>query len=302
MASYFDEINANRLKSILLMLIFGLIFAGIVFLFVALLGGGLIAFGIGIIIIILYAIFSYQFGSKLVLKMSRAQLADRKQYPQLFSIVEELALAGQIPTPTIYIVNDPSPNAFATGKNKKHASIAVTTGLLSMMNKNELEGVIAHEMSHIYNNDIQFMLFAIVFAGVIGLMAAVIRNVFLFGGLVGGGRRNDFAILEIIGLAIGLLAPLFAMLLRLAISRRREYMADANGARMIRAPSYLADALKKIQSYEKKPATVAPQMKHTNEIMSSIYFENPFKASSIMNLFSTHPPIQDRIDKLEHMY
>ncbi len=297
MASFFDQINQNRLKSIILMLVFGAIFAGVVFLFVVLLGGGPIAFGLGIVLIVLYAFFTYEYGSKLVLKMSRAQVADQKQYPQLYDIVEELALAAQLKMPTVYIVNDPSPNAFATGKNKAHASIAVTTGLLSMMNKNELEGVLSHEMSHIANNDIQFMLFAIIFAGVIGIVSAFIRNMLIFG--FGRGSR-DGGIFIIIGIVIGLLAPLFALLLRLAISRKREYMADANGARMTRAPMYLASALKKIQGYEKKPT--ATQMKTANEITASIYFENPFSTKSIMNIFSTHPPIEDRIEKLEHMY
>jgi len=300
MTSFFDEINQNRMKSILLMLVFGAIFAGIVYL-LALFVGGIVGFGIGIVIIIAYALFTYFYGSKLVLKMSRAQPADPKQYPQLFSIVQDLALAGQIKVPSIYIVNDPSPNAFATGKNRDHASVAVTTGLLSMMNKNELEGVLAHEMSHIEDNDIQFMLFAVVFAGAIGLVAALVRNMFLFGALGSGGRRNE-GIFLIIGLVVGLLAPLFAILLKLAISRRREYMADANGARIIRAPSYLANALKKIQAYEQKPANVAPPTAHANEINSSLYFANPFKSKSLMNLFSTHPPIEDRIAKLEQMY
>jgi len=299
MASFFDEISRNRLKSILLMLCFGLIFAGIVFLFVAIFGGGLIGFAIGIIIILAYAAFSYFYGSKLVLKLSRAQVADKEQYRHLYDIVDGLAAASQLPMPTVYIVNDPSPNAFATGKNKKNASIAVTTGLLAMMNKNELEGVIDHEMSHIANNDIQFMLFAIVFAGVIGLMAAIIRNVFLFGALTSGGRRNE-GIFILVGLVVGLLAPLFALLLKLAISRRREYMADANGARIIRAPNHLADALKKIQAYENTPK--AQPVQHANEITSPLYFENPLKKKSIMNIFSTHPPIEDRIEKLEHMY
>ncbi len=299
MTSFFDEISANRLKSILLMLIFGAIFAGIIFLFVVLLGGGVIAFAIGVLIIIAYAAISYFYGSKLVLKMSKAQVADKDQYRQLYDIVEGLAAASQLPVPTIYIINDPSPNAFATGKNKKTASIAVTSGLLAMMNRNELEGVIAHEMSHIANNDIQFMLFAIVFAGCIGLMAAVIRNIFLFGALSGGGRKNE-GIFIIIGLVVGILAPLFALLLRFAISRRREYMADANGARIIRAPDHLASALKKIQGYESKP--MAQPVKNANEITSPLYFENPLSKKSFMNLFSTHPPIQDRIDKLEHMY
>jgi len=233
--------------------------------------------------------------------MSRAQPADKTQYAQLYSIIEGLAMAEQIKMPDVYIINDPNPNAFATGRNKTHASVAVTTGLLSMMTKNELEGVLAHELSHIGDNDIQFMLFAIVFAGAIGIISAFVRNIFLFG-MLGGGERGREGILLIIGLVVGLLAPLFALLLRLAISRRREYMADANGARLIRAPSYLASALKKIQAYEQKPVQQAPPIKNANEITSSLYFANPLKAKSLMNLFSTHPPIEDRIAKLEAMY
>jgi heat shock protein HtpX len=300
MTSFFDEISANRIKSILLMLVFGLIFAGIIFLFVALLGGGILGFVIGGLIVIAYAAFSYFYGSKLVLKMSKAQVADKEQYKQLYDTVEGLALASQIPMPTVYIVNDPSPNAFATGKNKKHASIAVTTGLLAMMNKNELEGVIAHEMSHIANNDIQFMLFAVIFAGVIGLVAAFIRSIFLFGMIGGSGERNGGGILLLVGLIVGILAPIFALLIRLAISRKREYMADANGARIIRAPDHLASALKKIEMYEKKP--MAQPVRNSNEITAPLYFENPLSKKSFMNLFSTHPPIEDRIKKLEQMY
>lgn len=294
MSSFFDEIHRNKLKSILLMLGFGALFGGIVFLFVYILGGGPIAFGIGIVIIVLYAFITYNYGSSVVLKMSRAQPADKKKYSHLYNIVEGLALASQIKTPAIYVINDQNPNAFATGKNKNHASIAVTTGLLSMMDKNELEGVIAHEMSHIYNNDIQFMLFAVVFAGVIGLMSAVLRNLFFFGDERGGGM------LVLIGIVVGLLAPLFALLIRLAISRKREYMADANGARIIRGPKYLADALKKIQQYEKNPYSTP--VRNVNEMTAPLYFENPFKAKSIMNLFSTHPPIEERIKRLESMY
>jgi heat shock protein HtpX len=299
MTSFFDEINRNRIKSLLLMLVFGAIFGGVVFLFVAFLGGGAIAFALGIAVIVLYAFFAYQYGSTLVLKMSRAQVADKKEYKQLYDVVEGLAMASQLKVPTVYVIDDQNPNAFATGKNKNHASIAVTTGLLSMMNKNELEGVIAHEMSHIADNDIQFMLFAVVFAGVIGLFSAFIRNLFFFGG-IGMREEKNAGIFVLVGLVIGLLAPLFALLLRLAISRRREYMADANGARVIRAPMYLASALKKIQGYENKPN--AQPVKHANEITSSLYFENPLRAKSVLNLFSTHPPIEERIKRLEQMY
>ncbi len=297
MASFFDEIGRNRIKSILLMMVFGAIFGGIIFLFVYLFGGGPIAFGIGMVIVVLYAFFSYHYGSTLVLKMTKAKPADKSQYPQLYSIVEGLALASQIKVPKIYVVNDPNPNAFATGKNKSNASIAVTTGLLSMMEKNELEGVIAHEMSHIYNNDIQFMLVAVVFAGIIGIVSAIIRNMFFFGF---GGRRGDGGVLILVGIVAGILAPIFALLVRMAISRKREYMADANGARIIRQPQWLASALKKIQQYEAQPN--ATHVKAANEMTAPLYFESPFSKKSLMNIFSTHPPIEERIKRLEHMY
>jgi heat shock protein HtpX len=299
MASFFDEISANKIRSILLMIVFGAIFAGIEYLLIVWLGGGILALALGIGVIVLYAAFTYFYGSKIVLKMSNAQVADKNQYKQLYEIISELTIASQLPMPTVYIINDPNPNAFATGKNRKNASIAVTSGLLSMMNKNELEGVLAHEVSHIANNDIQFMLYAIVFAGAIGILSAFIRNIFLFGG-ISGGNRNNGGIFIIIGLVVGILAPIFALLLKLAISRKREYMADANGARITRAPDYLASALKKIEGYEKKPS--AMPVRHANEITSSLYFENPISKRSFMNLFSTHPPIEERINRLEHMY
>ena len=292
MTSFFDEIRRNQLKSILLMLIFGALFTVIIYLLILLLGGSVFAFAIAGIIVIAYAAFSYQYGSKIVLKASGAKKADKDQYPVLYDIVEEMALATQVKMPDVYIINDQNPNAFATGKNKNHASVAVTTGLLQMMNKNELEGVISHEMSHIADNDIQFMLLVVVFAGVIGIVAAFIR-MFAFLGAIGGGERQGGGIILLIALVISILAPLVAMLIRLAISRKREYMADANGARITRAPMYLASALKKIQGYENKPN--APAVKNTNEVTAMLYFANPLSKKSIMNLFSTHPPIEDRI-------
>ncbi|MCL4383650.1 MAG: M48 family metalloprotease [Candidatus Marsarchaeota archaeon] len=306
MASFFDEINKNKMKSILLMIIFGLLFAGVVYLVDIIFGGGLIGLVAGLALIVIYALFVYSLGDKFVLKVSKAKPADKSQYKDLYDIVDEVATGLQIqPPPKIYIINDQNPNAFATGKNKKSASIAVTTGLLSMMNHEELEGVISHEMSHIYNNDIQFMLIATVFAGIIGLIAAIFRSMLFFGGFGMGGRgsRNggdSTLILLVLAVVIGIFAALFATLLKLAISRRREYMADANGARITRAPKYLASALKKIQAYENNPT--AQPVKNANEITASLYFANPLKRKSIMNLFSTHPPIEDRIKKLEEMY
>jgi heat shock protein HtpX len=166
-----------------------------------------------------------------------------------------------------------------------------------MMNKDELQGVIAHEMSHISDNDIQFMMLAIVFAGVIGLVAAIIRNMFFFGGF--GNNRNGGYFL-IIALVLSIVAPIVALLIRLAISRRREYMADANGGRITRNPRSLASALQKIQAYDAKPN--APAVKKANDITASLYFSNPLSAKSFMNLFSTHPPIDERIKRLQAMY
>ncbi|MDE1822713.1 MAG: M48 family metalloprotease [Candidatus Micrarchaeota archaeon] len=297
MASFFDEIARNNLKSILLMLLFSVLFAFVVYLFVIFLGGGIFSLSIGLIFIIGYALFTYFAGDKVVLAVSRAKEADKGKYPQLYDVVEGLASAIQVPMPKVYIINDPNPNAFATGASRKKASVAVTSGLLSMMNRTELEGVLAHEMSHIQDNDMKFMMIAIVYAGVIGLVAAFIRNMLFWG--VGGNRRSG-GYLILIAILVGILAPIFAMLIRLAISRRREYMADANGARLIRNPAALAGALKKLLQYEKDPRSVP--LANANELTASLYFSNPFKANSIMNLFSTHPPLQDRIDRLQKMY
>ncbi len=298
MASFFDEIAKNNLKSILLMVIFSVVFFFFIFLFVQFLGGGLFGLIIGGIIIIAYAAFSYFAGAKVVLAVSGAKKVQKSDYPVLFDAVEGLAAASQLPMPDVYVINDPNPNAFATGRDKKHSSIAVTSGLLSMMNKSELEGVISHEMSHIYDNDMQFMMLAIVFAGAIGLLAAIIRNVFWFGG--GGNSRNGNGIFLIIALIMSIIAPIIALLIRLAISRNREYMADANGARITRSPQSLASALQKIASYDAKPSSTSLQ--HANDMTASLYFSSPITGKSIMNLFSTHPPIDERIKKLHAMY
>lgn len=299
MTSFFDEIARNNLRSILLLALFFALFAAVIYIVVLALGGGPFAIIICVILVAVYAAISYFAGSKVILKISGAQKADPKQYHYLYDIIEGLALASQIKMPDVYIINDPNPNAFATGRSKKHASVAVTTGLLAMMTKKELQGVVAHEMSHIADNDILYLMIAVVFAGVIGLVAAVARTMFFFGG-IGEARGRNGGIIIIIILVVGLLAPLFALLLRLAISRRREYVADANGSRLIRDPQSLASALEKIRDYSKNPQ--ARPVAHANDITASLYFANPLRASSIVNLFSTHPPIDDRIKKLQQMY
>ena len=298
MASFFDEIARNKAKSILLMAVFCAIFFLIMYVFVIFLGGGPFAIAAGAAVILLYAAFSYFAGDKIILKMSGAKKADPAQYPVLFDAVEGLAAATQIPKPDIYVINDPSPNAFATGRNKKHACIAVTSGLLSMMNREGLQGVISHEISHISDNDIQFMMLAIVFAGAIGLAASAIRMSFFFG--FGGNNRSGGGMFFLIALALSIIAPIMAFMVRLAISRKREYMADANGARITRNPQSLANALKKIDGYSTKPN--APPVKNANDVTASLYFSSPLRKQSISNLFSTHPPTAERIKRLEQMY
>lgn len=300
MASFFDEVARNKLKSLLLMVVFSAFFFAIMYLFVLLMGGGEFALIVGGAVIILYAVFAYFSGGKVVLAVSHAQKADRSKYPVLYDAVEGLAAAIEVPTPGVYVINDPNPNAFATGRNKRHAYVAVTSGLLSMMNKDELEGVIGHEMSHIQDNDMQFMMLATVFAGVIGLIAAVLRSMFFFGFGFGGGNRNQSAYILVIGLVLAIIAPIFAFLIRLAISRRREYMADANGARLTRAPMSLASALEKIKAYTANPK--AQPVRSANDITASLYFSNPLSKQSISNIFSTHPPIDERIKRLKKMY
>ncbi len=299
MASFFDEIARNKFKSIMLMAIFMVFFAAIVYFFVWAFGGGIFAFLIGVVLIGMYAAFVYFYGDTITLKVAGAKEADKSKYPLLYSTVEGLSSATQVPMPKVYIMADPNPNAFATGRNKKVSAIAVTSGLLAMMDKRELEGVIAHEMSHIADNDVQFMMIAIVFGGAIGLIAAVLRMSLFFGGF----RRTQGEagiILLIVALVVGILAPIFALLIRLAISRKREYMADANGARLTRDPKGLADALTKIKNYTAQPN--AQGVKAANEVNGSMYFSNPFHGKSLMNIFSTHPPIDERINRLKKMY
>jgi heat shock protein HtpX len=239
-----------------------------------------------------------------VLAVSGAKEANPKEYSALCATVEGLAAATQIKQPRVYVINDPNPNAFATGR-RSNPSVAVTTGLLAALSKQELEGVIAHEISHISDNDILVMTMAIAFAGAIGLIAVYIRSIFWYGSAFRGGDRRDNngsgTVIMIAALLVSVLAPLCALLIRLAISRKREYMADANGARIIRNPAALANALKKIGSYTSRPNV--PGVTKANEVTAPMYFSNPLKVGSITsNLFSTHPPIEDRIAKLEHMY
>lgn len=242
-------------------------------------------------------IYSYWFSDKMVLNMAGAIPVTRDEYFDLWNATENLSITAGLPMPKLYIIPDPVPNAFATGRNKDHSAVAVTTGLLKILDKTELEGVIAHELAHIKNRDILLQTVAVVLVGFVTLLS----DFFLRVGLRGGGRSrgNSNLVVALIGVALAILAPLIATALKLAISRRREFMADASGALLTRYPEGLAGALRKISTY-------SGEMRRANHATAHLYISDPFgsnlnqnkKTSFMNNLFSTHPPVEDRIRAL----
>lgn len=262
---------------------------------------------IAVIFSVAMNIFSYWFSDKIALSMSGAKPtfdadhggAVQPQYIELNRIVENLAITAGLPKPRVYVINDAAPNAFATGRNKNHSAIAVTTGLLAALDRSELEGVLAHEMSHIGNKDILISTIAVVLAGFLSIAADIFMRSSLYG--FGGNRgRNDNdngragGLLVFVGVALMILAPIAGMLIRLAISRKREFLADATGALITRYPEGLASALEKISAYQ------APMNKATNAT-AHLYISNPFGARALQGmhaLFMTHPPAEERIRRL----
>ncbi len=239
-------------------------------------------------------ITAYWYSDKVVVAMAGAHEAKDSEYPDLHNVVENLAITAGLPKPKIYIINDPAPNAFATGRNATHAVVAVTTGLLQMMDRNELEGVIAHELSHIGNRDMLLSTVAVVLVGFVTLVSDFFLRTSILGG--GGDRDNKSnPILVVVAVALIVLSPIVATLLQLAISRKREFLADASGALLTRYPEGLASALRKIGSYQ------AP-MRRANNATAHLYISNPFgpraAANAISKLFLTHPPIEERVRAL----
>jgi heat shock protein HtpX len=296
----YEQISSNKRKSFFLILFFlGLIFA-LAWFFGQVTKLGSYAVIPAFIIAIIMTIGSYYASDKIVLAVSRARPVNREEYPYLYNVVEGLAIAAGLPKPRCYIINDTAPNAFATGRNPKNSVIVVTTGLLEKLNRAELEGVIAHEMSHIKNYDVLVQTLSVVMVGVVVLLSDWILRSFFWG----AGRRrssdkrggNAGSILIVVALVLAVLSPLFAQLLKLAVSRKREYLADANGALLTRYPPGLASALKKL-SEDREPLEVA------NKATAHLYIVNPLKdIKGKMNvMFSTHPPIEKRIEALENM-
>ncbi len=294
----YNQISKNKRTTALLMTFFLVLIIALGYVF-SLWSGKPAILPVAVIFSIVTSIGSYYFSDKVVLAMSKAHEIKRSEDPELYRAVENLSIAAGLPTPKIYLIDDTALNAFATGRDPKHAVVAITSGLRSQLTKQELEGVMAHELSHIGNYDIRLSTIIVVLAGIVTLLSDWMLRVSFM------GRRRDNnnggQIFAIVGLILAILSPLAATLIQLAISRRREYLADASGVLLTRYPAGLASALRKI-SMDKEPLEVA------NKATAHLYIEDPLNknlagrpVSSFAKLFHTHPPIEDRIKKLEEM-
>lgn len=302
-SSMFNEVRKNKFRTILIFIMFFLLLSFL---------GSIIGLYFGniystlILTFIFGAIYSsivWFSGSNMILALSGAIPVTKQNYPHYYHSVESLCIAGGLKTiPKCYVIKDTALNAFATGRDPENSAICVTTGLLDKLNRQELEGVLAHELSHIINYDIRVMMLAAVLVGVITMLSDFFLRS-LFWGSVGGGNRRDNEggqsqiIFLILGIVMAILAPLIAQLIKLAISRRREYVADANAAILTRYPQGLADALRKIKS------DPDPLVDKANKGTAHLFISSPFrkKSSAWTNMFSTHPPIDERIKRLEAM-
>jgi len=257
---------------------------------------------IAILIALFQSLIGYYAGDQIILSTSGANQIQKKDNPMLYNVVENLCIASGLPTPKIYIIPDPMPNAFATGRDPKNASVAVTTGLLERLNKDELEGVIAHEMSHVGNYDIRLMMMVSILVSVIALVSDIfIRSQWLGLGRRRGNNDNSGGLLLIIGIVAAVLAPILAMLIQLAISRKREYLADADGALLTRYPDGLASALEKISEYNQPMQKVSTATAHLFIADPDGKSDDDDKPSFFARILSTHPPIKDRINILRHL-
>jgi heat shock protein HtpX len=295
MPTLYTQQSRNVWKTWLIMSLFVLVIVGLGYALDIYYGDTSILY-IAFIISIVMNVGGYWFSDKIALSMAGAREVKREDYLELFRVVENLAITAGLPMPRIYVINDPAPNAFATGRNKDHAAIAVTTGLLSTMNRVELEGVIAHELSHIGNRDILLQTVIVVLVGFV----VIISDLFSRGMWRGGRRRSEGSaggLLAILSIVFIVLSPVMAQLIQLAVSRKREFLADASGALLTRYPDGLASALEKIGAY-------SGSMEHASNATAHLYISNPFGAKSlggISKLFMTHPPIEERVVALRGM-
>ncbi|KAA0964125.1 zinc metalloprotease HtpX [Streptococcus cristatus] len=296
----FDQIASNKRRTWVLLVAFfallALIGAAVGYLWLdSPFGGMAIAFIIGGI----YAVSMIFQSTEIVMSMNGAREVSEQEAPELYHVVQDMAMVAQIPMPRVYIVEDASPNAFATGSKPENAAVAATTGLLALMNREELEGVMGHEVSHIRNYDIRISTIAVALTSAVTMLSSMAGRMMWFGG--GGRRRNDRdndnglgIVLMIVSLLALLLAPLAATLVQLAISRQREYLADASSVELTRNPKGMINALLKLDNSQ-------PMEHHVDDASAALYINDPKKKGGLQKLFYTHPPISDRIERLKNM-
>ncbi|PID31649.1 zinc metalloprotease HtpX [Candidatus Saccharibacteria bacterium] len=286
----YKAIAANKRNTVLIMAIFVGVVAAIGWAISAVYGNTSITPWV-MLGAAVYALIQYFAASKLAVAMTGAKQIEKRDDPRLWRTVENLSITTGMPMPKVYIIDDPAPNAFATGRDPQHAIVAATTGLLDIMDKRELEAVMAHELGHVRNYDIRVMMIAFGLVSAIGILSDIALRMLWFGGDSDNRSSNPFAI--VVGIVVIILAPLMAVLIQAAISRQREYLADATGAMTTRDPEAMASALEKLQQY-------ARPMKRTSTATAHLFISNPLKSGTIANMFSTHPPLDERIKRLRN--
>ena len=290
MATLYTHQDSNVRKTWTLMIGFLVVVIGIGFIFARVYNNPVVLYGF-IAFSLVMNFVSYWYADKIALSSAKAIPADPHQYAELHRIIENLSMTAGLPKPRVYIINDPAPNAFATGRNKEHAAVAFTTGILQILDRSEFEGVAAHELSHIGNRDILLSTVVVVLVGFISLLADFFMRSLWFRS--DDRENNGGGILIVIGIVLSILSPIIATLIQLAISRKREFLADASGALLTRYPEGLASALEKIQEYSRP-------MKTASNATAHLYISNPFGRAKgfVHNLFMTHPPTEERIKAL----
>lgn len=287
----YSAIAANKRNTVVIMVLFVLVIGGLGWLASQIYGNSSIVY-LTIAIASIYALVQYFAAARLAIAVNGGQKIQKSDNPRLWRTVENLTIATGMPMPDVYVIDDPAPNAFATGRDPRHAVVAATTGIMEIMTDDELEAVMAHELGHVRNYDIRVSMIAFGLVSAIGMIADLMLHMMWFGG--GDDRDNASPQLMIFGILALILAPIIATLIQLAVSRQREYLADSTGAMTTRHPEGLATALEKIRDH-------GSVMRRQNSSTAHLFFANPLKSGAIAKLFSTHPPIEDRIARLRAM-
>lgn len=293
MATLYTHQDENTRKTWWLMITFFLVVIGLGWFFSYYFEAQIILI-VAVLFSIIMNIGAYWWSDKIVLRIAGAKPVNRESHRELYTIVENLSITAGLPMPKLFVIEDPVPNAFATGRDKEHAVVAVTTGLLHLLNRSELEGVIAHELAHIGNRDMLVSTVVVVLVGFITLLSDIFLRSMIFGG---DNRGKGGGAIALIGLTLAILSPIIATLIRMAVSRKREFLADATGALLTRYPDGLASALEKIGKYSGK-------MRRANHATAHLYISNPFggdkagKPGFLTKMFMTHPPVEDRVRAL----